>query len=474
MPLIIAKIIFPDIICINLRGKMKHYFLALSFLLFISLLSLNISAQSDPQTSPPPKPMSSDNSSLTNNLQNQSQDRKVSREKRAEAYQKLLEGHRYLLNVRDLNDNLKISAARLAKNALQKAVELEPNLAEAYTTMAELALITPPQGNLEEALLLARIATKLDKNNFGGHRILARLNTIKSNLGRGNLNSEAADVSIYEWKEIARLDPRNAEAWAFLSEFYEAQNEQELQINALKNWVSSATPLDVGFFGRVMEREKIQLTVEDATLKLGAVLLKSGDSQEALEFLSRSIADDPGNLLAIELFKQSLEGADKNSLLSAIDALRQAVFVNSKNESLVQLLAQTLAKTGQIDDAAKVLRGAVAENIPGDKNSASNFQVVLGDIFVESERTNEAIAAYQNALKIRGIENTNLAKNENKDFAIRVVGKMIQAYKKANRPNDAKILIEKYRALFGKNDLFADKDLITLFQNIGKNVKLHG
>ncbi len=309
---------------------MKHYFLALSFLLFISLLSLNISAQSDPQTSPPPKPMSSDNSSLTNNLQNQSQDRKVSREKRAEAYQKLLEGHRYLLNVRDLNDNLKISAARLAKNALQKAVELEPNLAEAYTTMAELALITPPQGNLEEALLLARIATKLDKNNFGGHRILARLNTIKSNLGRGNLNSEAADVSIYEWKEIARLDPRNAEAWAFLSEFYEAQNEQELQINALKNWVSSATPLDVGFFGRVMEREKIQLTVEDATLKLGAVLLKSGDSQEALEFLSRSIADDPGNLLAIELFKQSLEGADKNSLLSAIDALRQAVFVNSK------------------------------------------------------------------------------------------------------------------------------------------------
>ncbi|MGI8541967.1 MAG: tetratricopeptide repeat protein [Aridibacter sp.] len=437
-------------------------------------MSLNISAQSEPQTSPPPKPMSSDNSSLTNNLQNQTQDRKVSREKRAEAYQKLLEGHRYLWSMRNLNDNLKVTAARLAKNALQKAVELEPNLAEAYTTMAELALTTPPQGNLEEALLLAGIATKLDKNNFGGHRILARLNTIKSNLGRGNLNSDSADASIYEWKEVARLDPRNAEAWAFLSEFYEAQNEQELQINALKNWVSSATPLDVGFFGRVMEREKIQLTVEDATLKLGAVLLKSGDSQEALEFLSRSIADDPGNLLAIELFKQSLDGADKNSLLSAVDALRQAVFVNSKNESLVQLLAQTLAKTGQVDDAAKVLRGAVAENIPNDKNSASNFQVVLGDIFVESERTNEAIAAYQNALKIRGIENTNLSKNENKDFAIRVVGKMIQAYKKANRPNDAKILIEKYRALFGKNDLFADKELITFFQYTGENVKFHG
>lgn len=440
---------------------MKHYFVAVSFFVFIFLSSLNISAQSASPSSPPqPKPASQNSFEIAKNVENLPQDIQVSREKREEAYQKLLEGQRYLWSMRNLNDNLKINAPGLAKTALQKAVELDPNLAEAYTALAELALTAPPQ-DINEALLLAGIATKLDKDNFGGHRILARLNTIKSNLGRGNLNSETANEAINEWKEITRLDPRNAEAWAFLSEFYEAQNNQELQINALKKWVSSATPLEEGFFNRVFEKEKLQLTVEDATLKLGAVLLKSGDSQGALEFLSRSIADDPNNDMAIELFKQSLAGADKNSLLSAVDALRQAVFANSKNESLVQLLAQTLAKTGQVDDAAKVLRGAVAENITGDKNSASNLQVVLGDIFAESERTNEAIAAYQNALKIRGIENTNLAKNENKDFAIFVVGKMIQAYKKANRPNDAKILIEKYRVLFGKNDLFADTEPIT-------------
>ncbi len=435
----------------------KKYFAAVGFFVSILFFSLNISAQTSP---PPPKPKIPDSVILAKTNEGQNQDTSVSRERRQEAYQKLLEGQRYLWAMRRLSNTFEVNGARLAKNALQKAVELDPNLAEAYTALAELAL-SVSQPDINEAILLAEIAAKLDKNNFGGHRILARLNTIKSNLGRGRLNSEAAEKSIFEWQEVSRLDPRNAEAWAFLSAFYEAQNKRNLQITALKNWVSAATPLETGFFNRVMG-ETIQLSVEDATLKLGSVLLKSGDSRGALEFLSRSIADDPNNPEALELFKQSLAGADKNSLLSAVDALRQAVFVNSKNELLVQLLAQTLARTGQVDDAAKVLRGAVADNISGDKNSASNLQVALGDIFVESERTNEAIAAYQNALKIRGIENTNLAKNENKDFAIRVVGKMIEAYKKANRPNDARILIEKYRALFGKDDLFAEKELVTV------------
>ncbi len=443
---------------------MKYYFFALSLFILIPLLSFDSFAQTE---SPP-------NSSQTNlanparNNTDQTQLNEVSRENREKSYKKLLEGQRFLWTMRRGSESSMNIGARLAKTALQEAVELNPKLAEAYTALAELAITAPPQ-DIDEALMLAAIATKLDKDNFGGHRILARLSTIKSNLGRGKLNTVQANQAINEWTEITRLDPGNAEAWAFLSEFYDSQNRVELQIDALRKWVSSTSPLETGFFNRVMNN-KFQLTVEDATFKLGAALFESGKSQEALEVLSRSIADDPSNLRAIELFRRSLEGADNSSLLLAVESLRQVVFVHPENESLVQLLAQTLAKTGQIDDAATVLRGAVADNLSGNKDSASNLQVVLGDIYADSSRTNEAIAAYQNALSIRGIANTNLAVNDNKDFAIKVVSKMIQAYKKANRPNDAKILIEKYRALFGKDDLFADKELTTLYRNSGKNL----
>jgi len=47
--------------------------------------------------------------------------------------------------------------------------------------------------------------------------------------------------------------------------------------------------------------------------------------------------------------------------------------------------------------------------------------------------------------------------NNDRDFAIRVFDKMINTYKKANRPNDAKALIERARLFFGNKDLFAEK-----------------
>ena len=84
--------------------------------------------------------------------------------------------------------------------------------------MAELAITMPP-GDIDEAIMLATIATKLDRNNFGGHRIMARLYTVKSGISNGSLDPIYSQKAITEWKEVTRLDGRNAEAWAFLSEF---------------------------------------------------------------------------------------------------------------------------------------------------------------------------------------------------------------------------------------------------------------
>ncbi len=152
----------------------------------------------------------------------------------------------------------------------------------------------------------------------------------------------------------------------------------------------------------------------------------------------------------------------------AVDSLQQAVFANPDNISLIILLAQVEARTGKVDDASKVLREASARFAGQDKNSAANLQIALGDIYVSIDRFNEAIAVYEDALTTRGIDKTKLVAGEDRNFAITVFDKMIDTYKKANRPNDAKALIDFARLFLGDKDLFADKQLVSLYRETGK------
>ncbi|MBA2620265.1 MAG: hypothetical protein H0U87_03595, partial [Acidobacteria bacterium] len=108
---------------------------------------------------------------VSKNLSNLPQQTEISRERREQAYAKLLEGQRYLLKTKQeryllsakqvRSEAALTSVARLARAAFQKAVELDPTLAEAYTALAEITLSTPPNG-LEEALMLANIAVKIN------------------------------------------------------------------------------------------------------------------------------------------------------------------------------------------------------------------------------------------------------------------------------------------------------------------------
>ncbi len=204
-------------------------------------------------------------SELSSKNSGQTQKTEVSRERREQSYVKLLEGQRYIWNLSRQRSAADVAnSARLARQSLQKAVELNPTLAEAYTALAELALTTPPN-DLEEALMLANIAVKIDAGNYGGHRLLARLYTIKSGLNSGKLDNQFTEKAIAEWKEIVRLDPRNAEAFAFLSEFYAETKKPKERIEALKNWLSAATPLETRFYRTVMGAQE-ELSPEAASL----------------------------------------------------------------------------------------------------------------------------------------------------------------------------------------------------------------
>lgn len=391
----------------------------------------------------------------------------VSRERREQAYAKLLEGQRYLwMMSRQRSQSAAFAGAQLARESMQKAVELDPTLAEGYTALSELVLSTPPN-DIDEAILLANIAAKINPNSYGARRILARLYTIKSRLNSGTLDANWTQKAVIEWKEIARLDPRSAEAWAFLSEFYERTGKTPERIDALERWLASATPLETRFYRTMMGMQE-DLSPESASLKLGAALIKAERMREAVEVLSRSVADDPDNSEAVDLLREAVENADSESSAKAVEALRQAVYANSSNLILVELLAGVQSRLGKTDDAVKTLRSPIETLSQSDKPAAANLQISLGDIYAEAERVNEAIAAYEEALKMRGIDKTVLATDDESEFANRVFGKIIATYKNVNRYTEARGAIDRSRLVLDKEDLFADRQLVALHLETGK------
>ncbi len=386
----------------------------------------------------------------------------VSSERRMLAYQKLLEAQKYIWTTTRKRSQTEISAdLKLAKESLQKAVELDPTLAEAYTALAEIA------DSIDDSLLYAEIGVRIAPDNYGAHRIAARIYTIKSRLSSPKLVDSFAQKAVGEWKEITRLDSRNAEGWAFLSQFYEKTGKTDEQIVALNKWRASATPSETQFFKR-MTGGQIELSPETAMLKLAEVLLKKGEISQALENINLVIAGSPENAEAVELLRQAVESSDAASAATAQQALQQAVFANPTNISLVALLAEIQARSGKTDDAAKTLRDASIRLLDADKNAAANLQVVLGDLYADKNQTDEAVKAYEQALSLRGVADNQPVTDDDRDFAIGVFSKIIQIYKKSNRLSDARLQIEKARVILGKNDLFADSQTIAFYRETGK------
>ncbi len=419
------------------------------------------------RTGPPPSPTPTARVSdqLSKTLDGIGSDSVTSREDKEKAYAKLLEGQRYVWS----GDRLRSMAGRqnsvrLAKQAFQESLEFDPQLSEGYTALAELAVNGQPQ-DADEAIRLALLGVKVNSNNFGAHRILARLYSFQSRISSGMFQPEDAKKAIAEWKEVVRLDPRNAEGWAMLSELYDRTDKTEDSIDALKKWLASATPVETRFYEMLMGGGS--LAPENASLKLGAALLKAGRTREAIEAVSLVVADDPGNSSAVDLLRDALGSAEPETAAIAVEALKQAVFANPENISLIELLAQLQARSGKLEEAANLLRETSARLLPNDRASASILYVTVGDLMARADRPRDAIVAYEAALIARGLEKAETLAADEREFAMYVFGKIIHTLKTANRVSEAKDVIERARKLFGSEDLFADKEMISLLRETG-------
>jgi tetratricopeptide (TPR) repeat protein len=377
----------------------------------------------------------------------------------------MLEGQRYIWS----GDRMRSAAGRqntvkLAKQAFQESVELDPMLSEGYTALAELAINGQPQ-DAEEAIRLASLAIKVNPDNFGARRILARLYSFQSRLAGGTFNPEPGNKAIGEWKQVVRLDPRNAEAWALLGELYDRTGRSEESIDALRKWLASAAPVETRFYQMLMGGAS--LAPETASMKLGSALLKAGRTREAIETISAVVADDPDNAAAVDLLSEAVDNANPESAAIATESLKQAIYANPENVSLINLLAQVQSRSGKIEDATKLLRESSTRLLASDRASASMLQVALGDMMARAEKNQEAIAAYEGALVARGLDGADVLAEDEREFAMHVFGKMIQIFKSSDRLDEAKDVIERARKMLGPQDLFADREAIALLRETG-------
>ena len=389
------------------------------------------------------------------------------RSDREHAIAKLMEGQRHLWKSQRMRSQAgRANSMQLAKAAFQRAIELDGSLAEAYTVLSEIAVTLPP-ADLDEATRLAAKAVSIDRGNFGGQRMLARLYTIKSRLNSGALDNVEAEKAVAAWREVARIDGRNAEAWAFLSAFAEAMQRPAEQLDALRSWVSSAPPLDVQFYARVMGGGA-SLNPESASIKLAGTLAAAGKREEAASILSTLISDDAENGEAIAMLADLVESTEGAAAATVTTALQQAIFANPENVTLIDILARHHVRLGRPDEGITLLRRHISSLNKTDPRSASVLQVSLGDIYFAGDKLEEAISSYESAIKGRGPSPTGEVSADEREFAMLVVEKLVNASKLADRPAAARSIIERSRQLFGKDDPFADRQLVALLQSIGE------
>ncbi|HEX8707700.1 MAG TPA: tetratricopeptide repeat protein [Pyrinomonadaceae bacterium] len=381
------------------------------------------------------------------------------RERRQKAYAKLLEGQRHLTETRR---NQTAATLRLARQAFQEAAALDPKLAEAHTALAEIAFYFPPQ-DFDTTAREAAAAVRVDRDNFGAHRLLARLYSIRSGLRENNLNKAVAEQAINELREVARLDPNNAEAWALLGEFYQATGRTAEALNARARWAEAPASTDTRFFQFITGRE---LSPDAATARLGEGLLAAGRTAEAISAIRRAIAINPENKEYAELLGQALEtGGIADG--AAIAELQRIVAADPSNLTMPVLLARAQARAGRVEDAAATLKSAIARQPKADRERQL-LRLSLAQVYADALRPLDAIAVYEESLKERGIANAPLTSDEDKIFAGDTLRKMVALYKSAGRPAEVAATIERMRRLLGADDPTPDAEQIEFLREQGK------
>lgn len=438
------------------RTSVKHFALSLAALSALGFAFVNASAQPRRDNAAPTPTAAQAQTGA------QSQQQLSPRERRAMSYAKLLEGQRYYEAVR--SGALPVNYLQRAQEAFQKSAEFDPTFAEAHTAIAEISFLLDDFTRTEQE---GQAAVRANPDNYGAHRVLARVYTFKSGLQEGKTDRAIADKAVAELREVIRVRPRDAEAHALLAEFYLATGREKEGIEALRAWATLPASVEGRFYQVVTGRE---LAPDAANARLGEILLRAGRTAEAVVAIRAAIAIEPDNAAYIQLLSDALEAggaADQN----VIGVLRSVVAQNPQNRAAVQTLARAQARAGSVNDAVETLRGALAAVKLGDDAGRVQLQLQLAEVYEEAARYDAAVSIYEELLKSRNIKDAPLANARDRQFAVAALSSIASLRQQAGQTDEALATFERMRRLLPASDPTADLQKFEFLRTNGKRAE---
>jgi tetratricopeptide (TPR) repeat protein len=382
------------------------------------------------------------------------------RERRAQAYAKLLEGQRYYTGAR--TGALSVDSLQRAQQAFRQAATLDPTLAEARTALAEIAFFL--LGDQAQAESEAAAALKINKDNFGALRVLSRVYTLKSNLAEGKPDATFAEKAVTALREVIRVKPNDPEAWALLGEFHLLAGREKEALEAVRKWVTLPASIEGRFFQIVTKGR--ELTPDAANARLAELLLRMGQTGEAIAAIRRAMSIAPENPAYLAMLGEALDAAGTVDE-SILNELRRIVAQEPKNTAAVGVLARAEARAGRHGEAIAGLRAAIAARA-GNEREQFNLRLQLAEMLAEAGRFDEAVNFYEDLLKERNIGSAPPSSDRDRQFASAILRSIINIQHQAGQEDKALATIERLRVALGGGDPATEALLVTLTRSIGK------
>ncbi len=375
----------------------------------------------------------------------------VSREQRLRAYEKFLQARCYVAQADPLN----------AMTAFKEVLELDPQSAAVHVELGNLYL---EARNLREAEYHAQQAVALDPENAMAHWLLGRL--LYSQALGPTFDRAKAREAIAAFENVARLDSLNLDVYRLLGRLYRDLNDVDNALSAYAKLIGAnqggpeefdaATEL---YFRKRRYRDAASMARQAYALsgenpqwgyKLSQALLYSGQTAEAIEVL-RELLEENGNNLRLTLsYAEALMRGGRYA--EAEQQVQRVLSVRPNYPEALSILAQVQRRSGRREEAVKTLRQAldgqdVTETLPQ--------QYALAETLVELGRIEEAVAAYEAAL--RSVSNPDNSVSESqRERAELLLMRIAAAYKAAGKQDQELATYARMRRLLGADSTLAD------------------
>ena len=377
------------------------------------------------------------------------------------------------------------------------ALDADPDSSELNNDLADLYFRT---GKVHEAESTARMLLKVDPNNVDAHKLLGRVylrqlgegdNDVSSNSPQGNV----LDQAIAEFEKIVALQPRSVEDRMVLGQLYTVKHEpqkaedefktaqaiepesEDVVLNLARLYADSG---DLGHAVKIIEAVPESDRTPKMEFTLGAAYEQMKQPKDAIAAYQRAEDLEPGDLRTIDALAEALFNNDQYD--EALKQYQQLAEADPDNNAPLIHIAEIQRHQGKFEDALATINKALKidptsleagynqgllldvlgrfdeseqayQNMLNqtsishangaytdeEKNNRSIFLERLGAVYVEQNKTDLAVAAYQKMIDLGG------------DIAVRGYQGEVDAYQTAKQFDKALDVSQKAVAANPKN-----------------------